>query len=544
MITLIILLILSMTLVSTAGYVVINMMTHTSQMNKSIEEVVVVRQWANLIKQNSKQLGENLTLIPPMGFAEVGSNYLKPPAWIPGKKLNNWELPFIYCPYSLNSDPSGFNNTVKLSSTESYNVETVIDGDGASYVYASEKNPNLSDHNILAMLISPFPSVSFPSCNDVVFDSTTGTYNLSSYNGTVEVITRENSILQRQSQSLTLNPNDVELKINEEVSLWASTSPENYTISVPNNASFYNTDNINFISQTRTLNKQINFIGDNILSSVIDSTSQKTITFKNVVVTLEDVTFGDNIKPIFINSSVYLNNVSLTDAEFIGGKVHASGNIEMKNKAKEIVFKNISADFEDAALSYTSNTGFQGFLIDNSNVIFKTVDVINTYADNISFLIENGSDLTIKERITVGGSGIYSILSLNSNSNLIFDSAILNVNTPTDTAIYSKGHIELNNSIINLNAALSNGIILGSGSSLLLDDSIIGDAVDAPSVAVSDITGAMHVGGASSTIYSLDSCWTGFLFTTADGTISGNSSVPSSDIYKIGNRSQWLCNIN
>ncbi len=545
MITLIILLIIFLTLVSSAGYVVINMMTHTSQMNKSIEEGVTISQWANLINQNSKTLGKDLTLIPPMGFADPSANYLTPPSWLPGKKVNNWDLPFVYCPYSLNSQSSGFNNSVAVSAESSYSIQTVSDTNGNDFVYASEVNPNLSGHDLLAIIISPIPSSTLPSCNDVIYDTATGTYNVTNYNGTVEVITSQNSISQRQSQSIILDSQDTELKLSSEVSSWVSTSPENYTINVPNkSSSYYNTDNVNFVSPTKTLNKQINILGESKALSVINSDILRTVTFENVVVNLKDITLGANIKPIFINSSVYLEDVKVTDAEFYGGKVVAKGVINFTNKNKEIIFKNTVVDFESANLNYESNALYEGMQIDNSNIIFSTVSVDNKKNDNISFLIEHGSDVIIKDSLTVSGNDIYSVLSVNSNSSLLFDSASLNINTVANTGIYTKGRVELNNSTIKLNAALSSGIIMSAGGSLVLSNSSIGDSLTAPTVSVRDLNGGMYVGGQSTQLYSTSACWLGVLFSTVDGTLNGNSSIPVQDTYKMGNRSQWVCNIN
>lgn len=533
MLTLIIIATIALAMISIVGINILTLGSQTEQLLSSVEERANIAAAKNLLQQSMRPLGKDRTLIVPMGSESI-NGYTTLPSSISVSKSNSWGIEYLYCPFSLNQLTGAGDGSVVSPNYSSYEVEITTDSDGNNYVYSSTLPP--VNKSIVAALISPIPSSTMPNCSDIRYDEIKGDFYLVGYNGIIEVIRKETSYISRQSEVVDLTPSSG-LLINEELSFWDSYTPEMMTVNLT--AGSYNTGNITFINPSKARNKEVIFNGSGVNSSFL-SPSSAIITFENMVVRISDISFDNTTTLRLLNSELYVENSKISNLESTNSQIHISGNSTL-NSASQINLVDSKLTSKGTSLLIEKRTG-TGINLVRSSMSIDSATINNNVAGGIGILVNPTSSVMITNSLTATGSGFTSVLSVDSNGTLSMRNTSLLIEPYSDTAIYSKGFVDIDSSNIIMSNNIANGIVLDVGSVISFQDSVIGSSAFFPSVGINDLNGARFIGGSGSAINADSNCWQGDVFYTTSS-LDGSSSQTSDVGARMYNKSSWQCNI-
>lgn len=537
MITIIILAILTMALITTVSMNMLSISTQTEQVLSSAEERAQVISIKNNIKSALLPLGEGQTYLAPVGdISDAG--YMTLPNNITVNNLNSWGYRYMYCPYSQKELTNSGSEQIPTASS-SYSVNVVNNSEGKKYVYESA-NPSVTGMNILATLISPIPSTTLPSCEDLRYSSESNEFYLVNYNGLVDVI-RADSISRNDHAVVSdINSSETATGVNKRLESWSSTLPEVMTINFE--AGTYETQSHNINNPVSIKNKQISFIGEGNNISTVSATQPEIITFKNVVVSIKDISFSDDVKLTFENSDVYLEDADISSVSFKNSSVYGSGGVVI-NSFEDVLVKNSFVDFSNSNTTIVKRDSQVGVELLNSEMLLSNTTFQNYSSGGVGVVLDTSSELTLKGTFYASGQELLSLFSLNSNADMIITDSSISVSSVTDTILYSMGNIIIKNSDISMSAHSNNGILLDVDAELSLSNSVLGNGSVRPTYGVRDFGGTKSVSGNSSTIYSTNECWLGDIFSGTSGQ-DGEYSQTYSTSYQAVNKSNWLCVIN
>ena len=539
MISLIIIAILAMSLISVISLNMLELSSQTEQVLTSSEERMRFNTIKSLVRQSMRPLGHDQTLIPLVG-ADSDSGYMTLPKKLSVNSKNAWGLDYLYCPYSLVDIQGSSNGSVKTSVSTSYNIYTVTDSEGLTYVQESEPS-SLQSSNVLAAIISPLPGSSTPACEELRFDNETKDFYTLNRNGIVEVI-REESFLSSSNSSLSYDFTDStgDDFYNQSL-IWNTTQPDVLTFNLPSGV--IKTESLEFKNKSELKNKQVIFSGNGLGETFIDAktSSEIDISFENMVVKFNDMEFTKNVTLNFINSDVYLNDVRLTDITTLSSNLSGEESVyfspnETINLAKS------NADFEDANFTFDKSTSSIGLNLTDSKVILGNSSLNNNSSGGIGVLVDQTSSLHLRGEFYFNNLDLLSGFSINSSGKLTISNSSIHSNNDIDTIIYTKGNTDIKNSNISMSTNIAHAILLDEGSELTLNDSSIGNSTGKPNFGVRDLGGAKFISGRNTNILATGLCWDGNIFYLSPQS-NGSYSSTSDQNYQMANKSNWLCSI-
>lgn len=217
MISMLVMTLIVLSIVSIGSYITIQMM-NTSQMHTTLlAERTLIDQWQIAIGSSLKPIGENQTLLAPIGENDLTDDdsdgnpdlpYHTLPKGYGLKTTNAWGIPIIYCP--VNSEVFDFSLAQRdilsgkvQTDGKKYDAGILSDFDGREYVAQSNLNldPSMDSFDIKAIIISPLKkALSIPLCEDVKFNHATENFVVEG--GTVRVI--DANTVRNNSSSETL----------------------------------------------------------------------------------------------------------------------------------------------------------------------------------------------------------------------------------------------------------------------------------------------------------------------------------------------------
>ena len=536
MISLIIIAILTMSLIATISMNMLTLGNQTEQVIRTIEEKNDIESIKIALKQELRPVGLNRKLSLPVGTLS-SNGYTSLPNSISINTENSWGNDYIYCPYSTTELSGVGNGSIQTSSSSSYNIST-IPYEGKGYIIASEQ-PFIAQYNIIAAVISPIPSTTIPSCEDVRYDSVNKQFYTLNYDGIVEVIREETSIISREPVAIDISSSDTSIRMNEEVSDWDVSLPELYTINL--DAGTHLTGNVNFINPLQSKVKQVKIVGSNTGVTQLSSSSPVNMNFENVIVSFENVIINGLISVNLVNSELYLNDVTLKLNSVKDSHVKLQGPASLNTGSKMMINTSV-LDLRDHNVEITKQNSNVGIELLSSKMLVDNVSFINNVSGGLGILVGSSSEIMMFGNFGISGTALLSGISLDSNAKLSLNNGGMSSSVTMDTLIFSQGNVDVKNSILTSSPNTNNAIVLGDGAELNLSSSQIGTNVASTSsvVGIVDLGGAKFISGNSTVIRALSTCWSGDIFYQAP---SGNGLVSSTtDInYKIANKSAWSC---
>lgn len=534
MISLIIIAILTMSLIATISINMLTLGNQTEQVIRTIEEKNDIESIKSAIKQEFRPVGLNRALSLPIGAIST-RGYTTIPNSLSINKENAWGYDYIYCPYSTTPIAGAGNGVIQTTASSSYAINTTT-YDGKEYIVASEQ-PAISEYNVIAVLISPIPSLTLPKCEDVRYDSVNKQFYTLNYDGIVEVIREDTSIISREPVVLDISASDTSIRINEEVSDWNILLPELYTVNL--DSGNHQTNNVNFISPLESKSKQIKIIGTSSGVTTITSSIPISFNFENVVVVLENVTFANSISVNITNSDVYMNNVTLKLNNVKDSKVKLQGPASFNTGSRMLVDSSV-IDIRGYAAQIIKQNNAVGIELISSEMHADNINFQNATSGGIGILAGPLSKIMISGNAGFTGSSMLSGISLDSRSDLILDGGSLSTSLSMDTMLFMQGRADIKNSIFTGSPSTNNAIVMGDGAELNLSSSQIGTSVSSPVNGIRDLGGAKFISGNSTIINATSVCWSGDIFylaTSANGSTSNTVDV----YYQIANKSLWSC---
>jgi len=533
MLTLIIIATIALAMIAVVGVNILTLGSQTEQLLSSVEERTQLVTIRNLIQQSMRPIGEGRSLIVPMGSLST-EGYSSLPLSLSVKKDNAWGKSYMYCPYSSNILSGSGNDTV-ITPSSSYNVSTVADYNGVDYVYSSQ-SPSVTDKSIVAAIISPIPSSTTPSCEDIRFDDISKNFYLVNYNGIVEVIRSETSYVSRQANVVDLDPSSG-LMINQEVSFWDSYAPEIMTINLPSGS--YDTEDLIFSNPSKARNKEVVIKGEGVALSYI-SPASATLTFENMVVRISDISLSSSTTLILVNSELYIENSKVSNLSSRDSLVFVEGNSILESTSQtSLIDSKLTSRGSGLVIAKSSGTGVN---LVRSSMSIESATIDNSVSGGVGILVNPTSSLMVTGNLNASGSSFTSVLSVDSNGTLSLRDTSLLIEPYSDTAIYSKGFIDIDSSNIIMSNNIANGIVLDVGAVISFQNSVIGSSSFFPDIGINDLNGARFIGGSGSAINADTDCWQGDVFYTVSS-IDGGSSQTSDVDARMYNRSSWQCNI-
>ena len=263
----------------------LSMLNSSNQMAKSLEEKRLVNDWVLSLQQSMRPFGLDRTLVVPNGQELSGKDYQVPPSSINLSTQNSWGKDIIYCPFAINKGVG--TDIIKAGDGETYLANVVTGSDGIEYVYSVQSGAAPAGTDILAALISPLPTETSPSCVDIAYDTQTGDYYTTNYDGVVYPVLYNSMIVSNQASSVRLSTSSSE-SLSQQVDDWSSILPDVLNITLDSNASDYITSGVDFINEGQSKTKSIVFRGNSPSSSVINGAGVN-IVFENVTVSLSDM---------------------------------------------------------------------------------------------------------------------------------------------------------------------------------------------------------------------------------------------------------------
>jgi hypothetical protein len=537
MLAIIIVVITAMAILSVAFSSHLSMLNSSNQMIKTIDERRLLNDWALSIQQSMRPFGIDRGLLVPNGQLVDENDYLIPPSSINLQSKNAWNKDIIYCPYSINK--SGGSTNMKAGDGESYDADIVTGVDGLEYVYSVSSSADPTGTDLIASIISPIPSSTSPSCNDIRFDSVAGDYYVVNYDGIVYPITYNALVVSNQAKSVRLTSDD-ESDFEEKSLDWSSVLPDVYNVFVEAGAVSINSKNINFTNDKASKSKSIIIQGEGVTQSFLYS-SNSELYFENVTVKISDLTLPSGLKVDFVNSDVTLENVVINNVTFEGSTVYSSGNVSLVSNTSPVKFLGTKFTGSNSSLSITKNHSGVGLSLLGSTLMTNSLYVRNLENNGVGIIVGDASSLSVSSDITSDGSYLDSLLSVTSGGNVNLDNVLIEVATGVDTFMFNQGNVSLSNSSVYFYSGVINGIILGLNSDTVLNNFNLASSGDRPSTGIIDIGGAKFVAGFNSNIGASSECWSGDIFDGVAPSSTGSSSEPLLDSNKNSNRSVWTC---
>jgi len=438
----------------------------------------------------------------------------------------------MYCPYSTNNALTE-EDTVLLNDGTTYSVEKInskITNDH-DYVIGSSPAPNI---NVLAFIVS-LKSPTTYTCNDIAFSG--HKFQLpDSTIGRVEAITSDSilaSDIQRVEMYSMEQEND---QFNETLSSWSAIQPERFVVSLKSSDIFDNSTSVDFLNTETGVMKEIYIHGENTTPSLISSTTPSTLNFENVTLIIKNLNITGEISINLDNVNLYIENSSIRNINANNSKVTLN-NIQMNGLPlsnnplfssfnSEIILKQGSENTFSVAQNNSSAIFLENSKMSSNNttVNFSTRDNINAITSFNSTISYSNTTINLTKQTGTPNSLFYidsnSVLTLNNND----------INQVTSlSSIYNDGKTLINNTSISLGNNSNNGIILGGGSKLEINNTnLVNDLsiTNKPIIGINDL-GALYIGGANNNIYAKGSCVFGDIFTKELPIIINDDTVSS-----------------
>lgn len=533
MLTLIIIATIALAMIAVVGVNILTLSNQTEQLLSSVEERARIVTIKNLLQQSMRPIGQGRTLLVPAGQDSI-EGYSTLPTSISVQKTNAWGFDYLYCPFSTKQLSGTGNGTVTSPNSSSYNIQVITDSDGVEYVYASELP--IVDKSIVAVIVSPLPGPSMPNCSDIRYDSTDNEFFLVDYNGIIEVIREDTSYVSRVSDVIDITPT-AGLMLNQELTFWDSYSPEILTINLSSGS--FDTGDIFFRNPSKAKNKEVIIKGEGMLTSEISPISS-TLTFENMVVRISDISLSPSTTLRLMNSDLYIENARVSNLESSDSQIYVDGSTILDSASGiNLIDSKLTSRGASLLINKRSGTGID---LVRSSMSIESATIDNNSAGGVGILVNPTSSLMITNNLNATGSSFTSILSVDSNGTLSLRDTSLLIEPYSDTAIYSKGFIDIDSSNIIMSNNIANGIILDVGAVISFQNSSIGSASFYPNVGINDLNGARFIGGSGSAITADSNCWQGDVFYTALSADGGSSQT--SDVgARMYNKSSWQCNI-
>jgi len=516
----------------------LSMVSSSNQVTKALEERRLVNDWALSIQQSMRPLGLNRQLIVPNGQQVAGNDYLLPPESINLQSKNSWGRDIIYCPFSI-TDGSG-SETILAGDGDSYSASVVTDSNGVEYVYSVNSSSDPTNTDIVAAIISPIPAETNPSCLDIRFDSTSGDYYVSNYDGIVYPIVYSGLIVSNQAKSVFLNSGS-SAQLSDEFSDWSSIRPDSTNVVLESRTGEYTTSSISFINDGQSKSKSISMRGNGVSVSKLNSSSASFV-FDNVTVNLKDLSFGSGISVQFINSDITLDNVILNNVSFVGSDVSLKGNTTLISGGSPLSVVDTDINGSEAILTIQKDANI-GAELTGSKLSLEKLTINNQSSNGVGVVIGQSSSVIIAQSLSSSGSFLDSVLGVASGGS--FNNSNINVNifNSVDTFLFNQGNVYLDNVFINFNSSVITGIILGLNSDTVINQVQLGSGSSRPDVGVRDIGGAKFIGGFNVIVFGQSACWVGDIFESSAPNANGTTSEATFPSAKSSNRSVWNCDI-
>jgi hypothetical protein len=588
MIAFIIMGIVLLSMIGTAMYSLMSMTEQTLSLTKNQSDRQSIEAAEAMVINRLKPIGVNQRLIAPAGTA--GTNHQEIPQEWGIKTSNPYGYKIVYCP--MGDEISGTGNgltsgNIKLSATEDYAIRYTTDDKGTPYVAQSGfiKDSTYENVDLIALLISPKSGDSI-SCSDIYLDSDKFRIKNSSGSGLVRAITKKSVTSYQANQPVLISATkNSSSSFNEMSNYWQSIQPLRYTIDLDMDGIKEISSDINFINEYPGNNKEIIIRGGNPLNNNINSQTSATIAFENISATIENVSFNQNIKLIFRNSDIRIENSNINGEIILVNSKLNSSSTSFNNGASLQQSKWIM----EGTNTISNPSNLSGEMI-SAGVEILNSDIIQVGATTISIGSALGTSVSIKNGTWSINGATTSINTNHANSNsirvynnssLILDDGTIELNsnnTNTNKSIdidetskfsarsgsiknlstinvllNNSGIASLHSSSISNGSGINNAIYLSSTGLLSLEDTQIGSASNQVAVGV-NANGGVNVSGSGAHIYA-SSCWSGSIFSYTGSQSQGSSFkgvldvdgnvdplIHYDDVYQTINNSNWGCN--
>lgn len=539
MLAMLIIIITSLAIVAVGFNTYLNMLNSSNQIVRALDESRLVNDWTISIQKAMRPFGYDRRLLVPNGVSVAGKDYMLPPDSINLPSKNSWDRDLIYCPYAITKDRGA--DSIKAGDSETYGASLFTGVDGIEYVYSILEESDPTGTDLLAAIISPIPSETNPSCNDIRYDSEVGNYYVINYDGVVHAITYNSLVVSNQPKSIFVS-SQTTLPLSSLVSDWNAMQPDLLSIELDSSVNDFATDSIDFINTQSSKAKTISIKGQELGSSTIIGSSA-VLNFNNVSVKMSDINFGSGVSLNFVNSDVTLKNVTINNVTFEGVNIYATGDVQFISNNQPVSFVGSQFNGSTANLVITKKSSSIGLTTKNSKVFVNTLTINNDTENGAALIIGDASSLGITTSLSAQGVYLDSLLSVDTGGSLNLNNISIFVSTPLDTFIFNKGNMTLSNLSVSFSSSVIKGIILGLNSDTVLNSFGLATSGNLPTVGIEDIGGAKFVAGFNTLISASAACWFGDLFESVAPSSSGSTSEPLSPNFKASNRSAWTCNI-
>jgi len=436
----------------------------------------------------------------PFGINET--DYHQLPMSFVGARTTQMGIPLVYCPYAPNAVTSS-NDEVLVSSTESYEISknSILSPLGKEYIIESE-SPTVP--GMIGAVIAPKKKMALPKCSDITVNEHgqftlqndskslgtvfglmesdlvfTGEYEINEYIDS----SRGSEYLQQAMTRISQNPTKSAVLTLEQ--------GQTYSLS-----SSFILESAHKFKHRHVVIKSNN--ADN--PAIITASGASYIQWKDINVSLDGVTFSNQITNESLRANVSLNDVSTL----------------------RWISKESDMSLEDVSFGFSSSTS-PAIELYQSKVSHLSGQVSIQGAGSVVAALEGGSwntdggDISLymngatfgiqvdagewshrRGTLSISGSGASTLAMYSGPESSV---RLSNLNweqtSSTDYSIYVSGHAYITDSNIKTGSNSDVGIYTDSGSVLRLNNSVVGTSASAPNIGLVD-NGASSISGSVS----------------------------------------------
>lgn len=611
MITVLVLSLLFLLLASATGFALMSLTDSTTKLFGAQADIDQINRWHSVVSNSLRPYGQSQKLVAPMG-SDAGTYHLGLPKNIDGaislSTKNSYGKELIYCPLSEEVIGSSESATDSIP----YQIDASDNITGYDAIVGSYENDTMYvlkirdfdfldaslDGEALAILISPLTGDRI-SCKDVQIDSN-GTPVIYDSEGLPAGLVRIINKDEKHSNSInkpvhveTEDYNDA-TQFNHLVGSYDRIQPSRFILDMHDRGSSYLVTSDLVISSKFPGNKDQFVINAAGAASIIDASVPVTLTFENISVKLNNVTFGDNVSIELKNSlleitggSTTLSSVNLINSELFNNspltvknglfaddseiKIYSLANITgglSLSGSKVSNYQELNIDGQLYAQSSTVNINelmsvsgdsFDNILLENSKIYQNsTLKILKKPSFNMYGLSLNGASSFVSKNGTTtienGESGNpptnFSIFIDSTSVFSLKENSLVDSDVRHSAFFINYGKMNIDNSNATISANSNYYVTLNGGSELIINNSTFGSA-NVTNTTINDKGATLISGGGDPTspfgssnvsVFG-NNCWNNSrpIFNSIFSNSSGYSRA-NSNSNKTFNSSVWKCN--
>lgn len=404
-------------------------------------------------------------------------SYHQLPTFISGSRVTRSGIPFVYCPFSQKAAANN-DAVVKISEESSYHVSILNSGltKGRDYVSGSPQPPV---NDVVAIVISPEKKSSIPDCRDVEVGAD-GRYVLggdSAKLGRVHVLTVHDVQTSDRVNVEYVDSSDANA-LSSAFQEVANRPAEDHIIILSSGEDYTIANSYNFTPVFLGKKGSVTIRGEDAASpSGITSLTNQSLSFDDMLVTIENISFSNTIKVIADDSvldvrgvnggivNVYRSDVSFDNVGFNGNTIGESA-LQIINS--EVDVKN--------ALNVTSSTN-PALYIQDSAVVHDNGDLLLGTSDGavgLQMLNSQWASRMTDLNFSVNSGTAQAVVYIDSESSFVVSDGVMVGTGDLTWGVFSLGVLQTQNYGFKLNQNSLTGVYLGKGSRSSFGSSSVG----------------------------------------------------------------------